>query len=233
MRARVVIAGGIAVIAGLAVPALAADHQVTASDFSFTAKTITIGVGDTVRWTNSGGGHNVKFPGEAAMPALPSDPVTFNGAKVSKTFTEPGTYRYYCVAHADSENDASGMTGTVVVGDGSTPSPTPSPTESPTPEPVALPFVATVSNSPNCVVRGCPGIKITVRSSQRVPVDGLLKRGRKPLGNIHFNTRDGKKTIVLKKVGGTVLEPGKYTLVLTSDGYPGRARLKFRVVPTD
>jgi plastocyanin len=233
MRGRVLIAGGVAVIAGFAVPALAADHTVELAQFKFVPATTTIGVGDTVKWHSSDGGHNVKFPGEAAMPALPQDPATFNAANVQKTFTEPGTYKYYCVAHAANENDANAMVGTIVVeGAGPTPTPTATatPTASPTPEPVALPFVASVRNSPACVTgRKCPGIKLRVRSSQVVQVDGLVERGRVPIGNIHFRTRDGKKTIVLRKVGERILRPGRYTLTLTSEGYSGERKLPFRV----
>jgi plastocyanin len=235
MRWRWLVAGGVAVVAGLAMPARAANQTVEAGGVldTFAPKTITVNVGDTVTWHNAGGGHDVKFPGEAAMPALPADPATFNAAGVSKTFDQPGTFRYYCTAHATDENDPVGMTGTVVVV-GSGPSPTPSPT----PEPVPLPFVAKVVNSGSCTARGCPGIKVRVRSSRRVAVDGLvLQRDRhgtfQPLGNIHFKTRDGRRTIVLRRVGALRLTPGAYRLELTADGFVGTAKVRFRVAPPD
>jgi len=57
----------------------------------------TIQVGDTVTWTDSAGDHTVT--------SVPSDPVQFDsgtmiaGKSFSETFTQPGTYIYYCQIH--------------------------------------------------------------------------------------------------------------------------------------
>ncbi len=75
--------------------------------WTFDPNTVTIKVGDTVTWTNTGSEpHDVTAAdksfssgGEGNMPT---------GATFSFTFTQPGTFAYICQAHP-------WMTGTVVV----------------------------------------------------------------------------------------------------------------------
>jgi len=107
--------------------ARAANVDVAAkTGFQFAPHSVTITVGDTVTWTNQDVDyHNVLFDdGQFDMPPDPALPPW----SVSRTFTAPGTYTYYCEAHKDV-----GMTGTVLVtappagggggGGGSTPPP--------------------------------------------------------------------------------------------------------------
>ena len=53
-------------------PALAADHTITASDFTFTDDTLTIAPGDRVLFANAGGLHNFEFEDGPAFPANPT-----------------------------------------------------------------------------------------------------------------------------------------------------------------
>jgi uncharacterized protein (TIGR03118 family) len=79
--------------------------QVTFSNFSFTPNRLTIHVGDTVTWSNSGGSHTVTGDGV--------DPFCGTGfvlTTCSHTFTTAGTFPYHCVPHA-----AFGMTGSITV----------------------------------------------------------------------------------------------------------------------
>jgi plastocyanin len=71
---------------------------------------VTITQGDTVTWTNDGGhDHNVSFEELSfLMPTTPSKTWT-----VYNTFTQPGTYHYYCKLHGAA--GGIGMAGTVVV----------------------------------------------------------------------------------------------------------------------
>jgi plastocyanin len=121
MRGRALLAG-VAFAGGLAagvVPSLGATKSVTASSNDFSPETITVAVGDTVEWKNSGGNHNVKFDdGSFEEPAEPGTDLW----TVSHTFTAAGSFRYYCEEHGFQ--GGVGMSGTVVVVPASTTTPT-------------------------------------------------------------------------------------------------------------
>ena len=90
-------------------------------EFEFSPSEVTIDLGDTVTWEQSGVfPHNVKFDdGSFEEPADPtSTPWTAN-----RTFDSPGTFRYYCEQHGGP--NGSGMAGTVSVRDatGNVPAP--------------------------------------------------------------------------------------------------------------
>lgn len=80
---------------------------------------LTIEVGDIVRWTNSGGTHNV----DGTLETFPSNPEGFTNGNPSNalwefehTFTIPGFYEFECAAfdHADTQF------GSITVVDGTT-----------------------------------------------------------------------------------------------------------------
>lgn len=79
----------------------------------FTPKDITIDVGQTVRWVNKGGDHNIN----GSQSTFPANPMSFGNGQPSTdlwsydfTFTQTGFYNYQCDPHA-----AIGMRGTVTV----------------------------------------------------------------------------------------------------------------------
>ena len=85
--------------------------DVQVSDFAFTPNAITINAGDTVRWTNVSGTHNV----DGTATTYPSNPMPFSnpsdgsGAWVfDVVFTIAGSYQYQCGFHAS-------MLGTITV----------------------------------------------------------------------------------------------------------------------
>ena len=89
------------------------DFIVEVSSNKFTPKDITIDVGQTIRWENKGGNHNVN----GSLAAYPSNPEGFSSGSPSSaswtfdfTFNIPGVYNYRCDPHASL-----GMTGTVTV----------------------------------------------------------------------------------------------------------------------
>lgn len=90
-----------------------ATHDVTASGMTFSPSNLTIDLGDTVRWTNAGGTHNVN----GTTTTFASNPASFGnslgtGWVFKHKFTITGTYNYRCDQHFGG-----GMTGTITVVD--------------------------------------------------------------------------------------------------------------------
>ena len=90
-----------------------ADFIVEVSSNIFTPRDITINVGQTIRWENKGGMHNVN----GTIATFPANPEGFTSGSPSSaawtydfTFNTPGFYNYQCDPHASL-----GMTGTVTV----------------------------------------------------------------------------------------------------------------------
>ena len=87
-------------------PAFAATTNVSfGNNLVFSPKNVTINVGDTVVWSNTGGSHTVTGDG--------SDPFcgrVFVPTSCSHTFSTAGTFSYHCIPH-----QSSGMVGTVIV----------------------------------------------------------------------------------------------------------------------
>lgn len=85
--------------------------NVSVLNTSFSPANITIDLGDTVRWTNSSGSHNVN----GTSGTFPGNPESF-GNSISPNFTfehkfmTSGTYNYRCDLHFSM-----GMTGTITV----------------------------------------------------------------------------------------------------------------------
>jgi plastocyanin len=104
---------------------------VTASGASFTPKSVTVQVGGTVHWQNGGGNHNVAFDDGSYRSG---DPTTKDSIG-DRTFDTAGTFQYHCEVHGAT--GGLGMSGTVVVGDGTGPEPTTTPTATPEPTPDA------------------------------------------------------------------------------------------------
>jgi plastocyanin len=80
--------------------------RVTADNFDFEPKSISISAGTKVTWTATKGSHTVTFKGGFDETIAP------NGtASTSRKFKNPGTYKYVCRFHR-----AEKMKGKVVVG---------------------------------------------------------------------------------------------------------------------
>lgn len=89
------------------------DATVIVSSNVFTPADITINVGETVEWTNTGGNHNVN----GSLATFPSNPEGFYSGAASSdawsfsfTFNLPGIYQYQCDPHASL-----GMIGRITV----------------------------------------------------------------------------------------------------------------------
>lgn len=88
-------------------------HQVTVSSNTFSPITLSIEVGDTVVWTNTGGSHNVN----GTTDTYPDNPAGFGNGDASAdswtyqfVFEQAGTYNYRCDPHFSQ-----GMTGQIMV----------------------------------------------------------------------------------------------------------------------
>lgn len=84
-------------------------HMVELSNFQFSPDSLTIEVGDTVRWTNVAGTHNVVADDSSFIngPAAPA-PWTFE-----HVFTATGNNPYYCEPHGGP--GGFGMSGVIIV----------------------------------------------------------------------------------------------------------------------
>jgi plastocyanin len=95
---------GLAFALGIAAGSvLAADQDVTISGFSFSPRTVTVRVGDTVTWTNDDAQAHTATSGSAWNTGDIA-----SGRSESITFRTAGTYDYICAIHPT-------MTGRVVV----------------------------------------------------------------------------------------------------------------------
>lgn len=206
------------VLAMASAPSLAADQAVHAtSSNTFTPKTVTINVGESVTFTNDGGFHNVKF--EDGKFEQPSDP-DFTPWTVKRTFDQPGTYRYYCEQHGGP--GGVGMSGTVVVegaggggggGGGDTTAPA-----------ISSPRV---SPSSFCTkkTKVChkPGARLRFTLSEDATVTGRVfnsKTGSQVGGTLTFAGKSGANDF---KFTGHGLKLGKYRLALTAKDGAGNA----------
>ena len=103
-----------ALIAGMLFPLFSHAQtlfEVEASGIEFSPNNITINKGDTVRWTNTGGSHNVN----GTTSTFPSNPESFGnsvgtGWVYEHVFLNPGSFSYRCDVHF-----AMGMTGQITV----------------------------------------------------------------------------------------------------------------------
>ena len=74
--------------------AFAATASVSAFNFGFSPPSVTINVGDSVRWTGLGSSHNVQTDTD---PFCGNVPVT--GGTCTIPFNQAGTFNYYCAPH--------------------------------------------------------------------------------------------------------------------------------------
>jgi plastocyanin len=83
---------------------------VEADEFSFTPSAETVGLGETVTWKNIGNSQHT-----VTAEKLPDGSQPFASAPIApestfiQTFTEPGSYAYFCSIHPDR------MSGTLTV----------------------------------------------------------------------------------------------------------------------
>jgi plastocyanin len=75
---------------------------------SFSPASVVVAPGASVRWTSSGGSHNIVADDSSYTSGAPTSAIDF-----THTFSAPGVYRYYCQVHGAP--GGIGMSGMVVV----------------------------------------------------------------------------------------------------------------------
>lgn len=91
----------------------AASSSVTIVDFDYVPPDVTVNVGDSVTWTNSGDEPHTATADNGSFDT----PVLNSGQSASVTLAQPGTFSYFCKLHPPQEFP--GFTGTVEVVDSS------------------------------------------------------------------------------------------------------------------
>jgi len=87
----------------------AIEVDLTASN-AFSPQTVTVKVGQTVRWVWKGGAHNVVSGSSCTEDGNFKSGASVAGGTFDKKFEVAGTFPYYCEPHCTV-----GMTGTVIV----------------------------------------------------------------------------------------------------------------------
>ena len=103
--ALILVSGGLLAALAVASTATAKDQNVTIADFSFSPATVTIFVGETVTWTNTGLGDHTVTADDGSFDSGPLGPLD----SFANVFDEAGTFTYH------SAGEAQPMAGTVVV----------------------------------------------------------------------------------------------------------------------
>jgi plastocyanin len=103
---RGIILAGVALILVLALApvALAAQHAVSIAGFAFAPDSVTVKVGDSVKWTNNDGTTHTATADDGSWDTGNIS----GGSSASVTFAKAGTFAYHCAIHRT-------MQGTVVV----------------------------------------------------------------------------------------------------------------------
>src|SRR6185437_3745831 len=145
----------VAIVLGLDVDlAVATTTNVTVGQggTNYNPSSVTIQVGDTVRWTWASNNHSATSGTPGSPNGIFDSGIHNSGFTYSFTFTSAGTYPYYCRVHGAM------MTGTVTV-TAPTPTPTPTPTPEPfTSHPLLFPPVTTAADVPISIQEACVSI---------------------------------------------------------------------------
>ncbi len=130
-------------------------------DLVFSPSSVTINVGDQVRWTWASDGHSTTS-GSPGMPnGIWDSGIHNHGATFTHTFSSAGTFPYYCTPHGG----CCGMVGTVMVVNAS---PTPNPTPTPSATPPTTSILANIST------------RSFVQTADNVMIGGFIVQGSQP-----------------------------------------------------
>ena len=196
----------------LAGPVQAADQTVAATPSNvFSPSSVTVNVNEKVTWNNEGGIHNVVFDdGSFTSPAQPDG----SSWTTSRTFTEPGTFRYHCGFHG------SAMTGRVIVVDPNAPPP-----DTTAPRISGLKIVP--ARFCNKKTKACPKtgsrIEFTIDEDARVGGRIVRRSDGKKVGSLSITATAGESEFAF---AGKGLRLGRYRLELFARDAAGNRATK-------
>ena len=152
----------------------------------FSPASVSIQVGDTVEWTWKDNGHSVTSGHPwLSQPGLFDSGNHNSGYTFSYTFSDPGTFAYYCVPHGDCRN----MVGSVTVA-AATPTPTPRPHRPQLPSPTPTPDPTVPAQSLNVSTR------LDVETGDKVSIGGIII------------TEGEAKRVLLRAIGPSLVDFG-------------------------
>ncbi|HEX9369421.1 MAG TPA: cupredoxin domain-containing protein [Roseiflexaceae bacterium] len=194
-------------VAGAA-PRAAETKDITIKDFEFDPKTITVNVGDTIHWKNTGQKEHTAQADDGSFNSGDLEA----GKEFSFTFSKAGTFPYYCKYHGGP--GGKGMSGTITVAEAGAPAAAPA-------QPTAAPAAAAQQDSIDVDDQPIKNGSITVGeiyASQDGWIVAHLDEGGKP-GKVigHTAVKKGESTNVPIKLEQDVPVGGKLWPMLHID----------------
>jgi plastocyanin len=169
---------------------------------AFSPTSVTISPGEKVTFTNSGDAmHDVAW--DDGFATNPSSPQLVWTSAVSRTFTTPGVYRFYCQNHGGP--NGAGMSGKVIVLN-----------PNGTPPPGVTPDTKAPSLGKLTVSLGRKRFTLKFSSSEKGTASGTIQRRNstgkfKTFGSVSFGVGAGSNSRTIKKTSsGRSLTLGKF-----------------------
>ena len=203
--------GGVLAIGLVAAPALGDPQTVKTEDMTFSPRTVAVKPGETVTFVNANmTEHNVAWDDNALPPEPPQPQVNWD-QPVSRTFTTPGTYRFYCTNHGTAGGH--GMAGEVVVNATGTLDKT----------------APKITGTTATVAAATATIRFTSTEAGRAS-GTVFKRDKhnklKRFGTASFAVKAGANKVKLQRASGKKLGMGGYRLEFTVKDKAGNRSLK-------
>jgi plastocyanin len=175
-----------------AAPRAAETKNVTAKDFEFAPKTISVNVGDTITWTNDGPSPHTVTADDASFDSGNLD----KGGTFSHTFDKAGTFAYFCKYHGSK--GGTGMAASITVAEAAAAAPTAVPAAEPTAAPAAAAPTGSVDAADQAIVNGSITVA-NVTAGQDGWIVAHLDEGGKPgkvIGNTAVKQGDNKNVAI-------------------------------------
>lgn len=203
------VTGGLLAIGLVAAPALADPRVISTQPMTFSPHIVAVKPGETVSFQNSDmTEHNVAWDDNAVAPE-PAQPQVIWDQPVSRTFTTPGTYRFYCTNHGAPGGH--GMAGEVIVNATGT---------------LLAPQVTHIATA---VAAGVATVRFSSTAAGRAS-GTVFKRNAhrvfRRFGSVSFAVKAGVNRVKVKGPAGRKLAAGAYRLDFTVKDSAGKRSVK-------